>query len=68
MHYRLCGTGHKSGQTGTSNKILRGDYEMNDKSILDILEEIVKNSTIDICADKFQELEFKIWELQEGCK
>ena len=41
---------------------------MNDKSILDILEEIVKNSTIDICADKFQELEFKIWELQEGCK
>jgi len=57
---------------------------MNDKSVLDILEEIVKtckllskevyssldysNSTIDICADKFQELEFKIWELQEGCK
>ncbi len=54
---------------------------MNDKSILDILEEIVNtcillskevyssldysNSTIDICADKFQELQFKIWELQE---
>jgi hypothetical protein len=26
------------------------------------------NSTIDICANKFQELEFKIWELQEECK
>jgi len=51
---------------------------MNDKSILDILEQIVNtckllsqevyssldysNSTIDICANEFQELEFKIWE------
>ncbi len=48
--------------------------------ILDILEQIVNtckllsqevyssldysNSTIDICANKFQELEFKVWELQ----
>ena len=51
-----------------------------EKSILDILEQIVNtckllsqevyssldysNSTIDICANKFQELEFKVWELQ----
>jgi len=66
------------------NLILGGGYEMNDKSILDILEQIANackilsqevyssldysNSTIDICANKFQELEFKIWELQEECK
>lgn len=53
---------------------------MNDKAILDILEQIVStckllsqevyssldytNSTIDICASKFQELESKILELQ----
>jgi len=52
--------------------------------ILDILEQIVNtckllsqevyssldysNSTIDICANKFQELEFKVWELQEVYK
>jgi hypothetical protein len=57
---------------------------MNNKSILDILEQIANackilsqevyssldysNSTIDICANKFQELEFKIWELQEVYK
>ena len=54
---------------------------MNDKPILDILEQIINtckllsqeiyssldysNSTIDICTNKFQELEFKIWELQK---
>jgi len=52
--------------------------------ILSILEQIVNtckllsqevyssldysNGTIDICANKFQELEFKIWELQQECK
>jgi len=65
----------------TPDRIIKGGNIMNDKSILDILEEIVNtcillskevyssldysNSTIDICADKFQELQFKIWELQE---
>lgn len=53
---------------------------MNDKAILDILEQIVStckllsqevyrsldysNSTIDICANKFQELELRILKLQ----
>lgn len=55
-----------------------------EKSILDILEQMVNtckllsqevyssldysNSTIDICVDKLQELELKIWELQEVYK
>jgi hypothetical protein len=57
---------------------------MNDKSILDILEQIANvckilsqevyssldysNSTINDCANKFQELEFKIWKLQKVYK
>ena len=54
---------------------------MNDKSILNILERIVNtctllskeiyssldysNSTFDICANEFQELEFEVWKLLE---
>ncbi len=61
--------------------IKRGGNIMNDKSILDILEQIVNtckllsqeiynnldysNNTINFCVNTFQELEFKIWELKE---